>query len=146
MLAHHIRMKQFRLSIGRKAPMFAGNVRLSVTATTHNEIFDAKMRSRSDVAPKHDKGERSVRNRTAKNRKCRPRRTSTRDDCIDVYSICRTRYCAHPWEIDVALVAETSAPDACLRIPAVSCVVTSRGQFHQMTQTLDFIMFFLAVN
>ena len=57
--------------------------------------------------------------------KRRPRRTSTRDDCIDVYFVCRTRYCAHPWEIDVALVAETSVPDARLRIPAVSCVVTS---------------------
>ena len=49
----------------------------------------------------------------------RPRRTSTRDDCIDVYSICRTRYCAHPWAIDIALVAETSIPDACLKIPVL---------------------------
>ena len=57
--------------------------------------------------------------------KRRQRRASTRDDCIDVYSICRTRYCAHPLEIDIALVAETSIPDACLKIPAVSCVVTS---------------------
>ena len=60
-----------------------------------------------------------------KSRKRRPRRTSTGDDCIDFYSICRTRYCAHPWEIDIALVAETTFPDACLKIPAVSCVVTS---------------------
>ena len=37
-----------------------------VTATAHNEIFDAKIRSRSDVAPKHVKGERPVRNCTAK--------------------------------------------------------------------------------
>ena len=98
---------------------------LFVTETAHNKIFDAKIRSKSDVAPKHVKGERPVKNRTAKSRKRRPRRRSTRDDCIDVYSICRTRYCAHPWEVNVALVAETSVPDALLRIPAVSCVVTS---------------------
>ena len=98
---------------------------LFVTATARNEIFDAKIRSRSDVAPKHVKGERPVRNRTAKSRRRRPRRTSTRDDCIDVYSICRPRYCAHPREINVAFVAETSVPNACLRIPTVSCVVTS---------------------
>ena len=123
----------------------------NVTATARNEIFDAKIRSRSDVAPKHVKGERPVRNRTAKSRRRRPRGTSTRDDCIVVYSICRTRYCAHPWEINVALVAETSVPNACLRIPTVSCVVTSalalgsRGQFnfYQRTRTLDFIMFSL---
>ena len=96
-----------------------------VTATARNEIFDAKIRSRSDVAPKHVKSERPVRNRTAKSRRRRPRRTSTRDDCIDVYSICRTRYCAHPWEINVALVTDTSVPDVRLSIPAVSCVVTS---------------------
>ena len=60
-----------------------------------------------------------------KSRKRRLRRTSTRDGCIDVYSICRTRYCAHLWEINVALVAETSVPDVRRRIPAVACVVTS---------------------
>ena len=104
-----------------------GRAGISVTATAHNEIFDAKIRSRSDVPPKHVKGERPVRNRTAKSRKRRPQKkgTSTRDDCIDVYSFCRTRYCAHPWEIDIALVAETRISDACLKIPAVSCVVTS---------------------
>ena len=52
----------------------------------------------------------------------------------DVYSVCRTRYCAHPREIDTTIVAETSVPDACLSILAVSCVVASasvgnRGQF-----------------
>ena len=62
------------------------------------------------------------------------REERTRDDRKDVYSVCRTRHCAHPWEIDTTIVTETSVPDACLNIPAVSCVVTSastgsRGQF-----------------
>ena len=99
--------------------------KVSVTATAHIEIFDAKIRSISEVAPKHVKGERPAKNRTTTSRGRRPRRTSARDDCIDVYPFCRTRYCAHPWEIDTTLVAETSVPDACLKIPAVSCVVTS---------------------
>ena len=37
-----------------------------VTATAHIEMFDTKIRSRSDVAPKHVKGERPARNRTTK--------------------------------------------------------------------------------
>ena len=43
-----------------------------VTATAHNEVFDAKFRSRSDVAPKHVKGERPVRNWTAKGKRAPP--------------------------------------------------------------------------
>ena len=44
----------------------------NVTTTAHNEIFDAKIRSRSDVEPKHVKGERPVRNCTAKSRRAPP--------------------------------------------------------------------------
>ena len=53
------------------------------------------------------------------------RKERAQETTIDVYPFCRTRYCAHPWEIDVTLVAETNVPDACLKIPAVSCVVNS---------------------
>ena len=62
------------------------------------------------------------------------------------------QYCAHPREIDTTIVAETSVPDACLNILAVSCVVTSasagsRGQFSfRMTQSVNFVMFFLVVD
>ena len=89
---------------------------------------------KSDVALKHAQGEVPARKASQKIRNCRPRRTNARDDRKDVYSVCKTRYCAHPWEIDTTIVTETSVPDDCLNIPAVSCVVTSasagsRGQF-----------------
>ena len=96
--------------------------------------FWCKNSFKSDVALKHAQGERPARKAFQKSRNCRPRRTNARDDRKDVYSVCRTRYCAHPREIDTTIVTETSVPDACLNIPAVSCVVTSasagsRGQF-----------------
>ena len=85
-----------------------------------------KIRSRSDVAPKHVKGEGPAINRTQKSRGRRPRRTSSRDDRIDDHSINITRYCVHPWEIKTILIAETyEVSDDCLKVPVVSCVVTS---------------------
>ena len=48
------------------------SVEAHVTATAHNEIFEAKIRSRPDVAPKHNKDERPVKNRTAKGRRAPP--------------------------------------------------------------------------
>ena len=86
--------------------------------------FRCKNSFKSDVAPEHVRGERPARNHTQKSRNRRPRRTGERDDRIDVYPVCITRYCAHPWEIDTTFVAETRVPDVCLKIPAVSCVVT----------------------
>ena len=87
--------------------------------------FRCKNSFKSDVALKDVKGERPAKQAYQKSRNRRPRRTSARDDRKDVYPVRRTRYCAHPWEIDTTLRAETSVPDACLKIPAVSCVVTS---------------------
>ena len=107
---------------------------------------------KSDVALKHAQGERPERKAYQKSRNRRPRRSNARDDQKDVYSVCRTRYCAHPREIDTTIVAETSVPDACLNILAVSCVVTSasagsRGQFSlKMTNTVNFMVFFLVVD
>ena len=98
---------------------------IRVTATAQVKFFDAKIRSKSDVALKHAQGERPARKASQKSRNCRPRKTNARDDQKDVYSVCRTRYCAHPWEIDTTIVTKTSVPDACMNIPAVSCVVTS---------------------
>ena len=102
--------------------------------------FRCKNSFKSDVALKHAQGERPARKAFQKIRNRRPRKTNARDDRKDVCSVCRTRYCAHPWEIDivtetiVTIVTETSVPDASLNIPAVSCVVTSasagsRGEF-----------------
>ena len=73
---------------------------------------------KSDVALKHAQGERPARKAYQKSRNRRPRRTNAKDDQKDVYSVCRTRYCAHPREIDTTIVAETSVPDACLNIHA----------------------------
>ena len=89
---------------------------------------------KSDVALKHAQDEVPARKASQKIRKLRPRRANARDDRKDVYSVCKTRYCAHPWEIDTAIVTETRVPDVSLNFPAVSCVVTSasagsRGQF-----------------
>ena len=96
--------------------------------------FRCKNSFKSDVALKHAQGERPARKAFQKSRNRRPRRTNARDDRKDVYSVCRTRYCAHPREIDTTIVTKTSVPDACLNIPAMSCVVTSasagsRGQY-----------------
>ena len=96
-----------------------------VTTTAHNEIFDAKIRSKSDVVLEHVKGERPAKKHTAKIRNRRPRRTSTGDDGRDVLSVFRTRYSAHLQEIVITTVVKTSVPDVRLSIPAVSCVVTS---------------------
>ena len=95
-----------------------------VTATARNEIFKAKFVQGLTWHPNMLKVKdlSEIKRQKAEDA---PRRTSARDDCIDVYSICRTRYCAHIWEINVAFVAESSVPYACLRIPMVSCVVTS---------------------
>ena len=96
--------------------------------------FRCKISFKSDMALKHAQCERITRKASQKSRNHRPRRTNARDDRKDVYSVCRTRYCANPWEIDTTIVTKTSVPDACLNIPAVSCVVTSasagsHGQF-----------------
>ena len=98
---------------------------VSVTATAHVKIFDAKIPSNLTWHSNMLKVKDLPENAFQKSRNRRPRRTNARDDQKDVYSVCRTRYCAHPWEIDTTIVTETGVPDACLNIPAVSCVVTS---------------------
>ena len=108
--------------------------RVHVTATAHVKIFDAKIRSNLTWHSNMLKMKYLPEKASQKIRNCRPRRTNARDDRKDVYSVCETRHCAHPWEIDTTIVTETSVPDACLNFPAVSCVVTSasagsRGQF-----------------
>ena len=89
---------------------------------------------KSDVALKHAQDEVPARKASPEIRNRRPRGASARDDRKDVYFVQKTRYCAHPWEIDTTIVPETRVPDVCLNIPAVSCVVTSasagsRNQF-----------------
>ena len=88
---------------------------------------------KSDVALIHAQDEVPARKASRKIKNRRPRRVNARDDEKDVYFVCKTRYCAHPWEIDTTIVPETRVPDVRLSIPAVSCVVTSasagsRGQ------------------
>ena len=59
-------------------------MRLNVTATAHNEIFDAKIRSNLTWHPNMLKVKDLSEIVRQKSRKRRPRKTSTRDDCIDV--------------------------------------------------------------
>ena len=75
------------------------------------------------MALKHAQGERPARKASQKIGNRRPRKANARDDQKDVYFVCKTRYCAHPWEIDTTIVPETRVPDVRLIIPAVSCVV-----------------------
>ena len=89
---------------------------------------------KSDAALKHAQDEVPAKKASQKIRNRRPRIARARDDRKDVYFVCKTRYCAHPWEIDSTILPETRVPDVRLNIPAVSCVVTSasagsRGQF-----------------
>ena len=89
---------------------------------------------KSDVALKHAQDEVPAKKAPQKIRNRRPRRANARNDRKDVYFVYKTRYCAHPREIDTTVVPETRVPDVRLSIPAVSCVVTSasagsRGQF-----------------
>ena len=63
------------------------------------------------------------------------------------FFVWKTRYCAHPPEIDTTIVPETRVPDVRLSIPAVSCVVTSasagsRGQFLPKWLKLLILLYF----
>ena len=83
---------------------------------------------------------RKIRNR-------RPRRANARNDQKRRTFRPKTRYCAHPQEVDTTIVPETRVPDVRLSIPAVSCVVTSasagiRGQFLPKWLELLILLYF----